>query len=295
MRVAISGSPVSASRTALRSFTASMTSFCRRRRQPAGARQVQDRLAGAAERHALVRRRQEAAAVQRGAAARAARAGLQHDEAGQILGGRCPGRTSPTRPCSAGPPAALPVFMNIFAGAWLNTLVVIVRTTAISSTILAVYGRHSDTQVPALPCCANLRRLPRMQRHLLGEGVHEGEALALEELVGAGLAVQAVELGLVVEQLQLAGAAGHEQVDDALGLRLEVRLLRRERPLGEVERRGGAVRVVPKAGQRQRAEAEAALAEEVSSRLVEQGVNVHGGVSRSLGRRGRIVLSQARP
>ena len=46
---------------------------------------------------------------------------------------------------------------------------------------------------------------------------------------GQRLAVQSREVGLGVEGIEVARPAGHEQEDDALGRRLEVRLLRRER------------------------------------------------------------------
>src|SRR5262245_16817300 len=57
---------------------------------------------------------------------------------------------------------------------------------------------------------------------LLGENVHERESAPLNERVGDRLAAISLKLGLVVEQLKLAGAAGHEQIDDALGPRYHV-------------------------------------------------------------------------
>src|SRR5205807_4095101 len=50
-----------------------------------GVAQVEDRIAAAAQRHALIARRQETAAPVHRAAARAARPALQHDEPRQIL------------------------------------------------------------------------------------------------------------------------------------------------------------------------------------------------------------------
>jgi len=47
----------------------------------------------------------------------------------------------------------LPVYESMFAGSWLIASVFIVRMIAMSSTILAVCGRISDTQAPDLPCC----------------------------------------------------------------------------------------------------------------------------------------------
>ncbi len=58
-----------------------------------GIRKIQNRIAAAAERHALIDGRQKAAAPARIAAARPFRAGAEHDErrADRVI--RCPGRT----------------------------------------------------------------------------------------------------------------------------------------------------------------------------------------------------------
>src|SRR4051812_15448300 len=145
MRVAISGSPVSASRTALRSFTASMMSFCRGADRPLG--RVRFRIGSPVLRNGTpwydVGRKP---LPYSGAPPRGPR--------GPDCSTTKPGRSFAVlpRPYVAhapmlGRPAwGLPVLTNSFAGAWLKTLVVTVRTTAISSTILAVYGRTSETQ-----------------------------------------------------------------------------------------------------------------------------------------------------
>ena len=86
------------------------------------------------------------------------------------------------------------------------------------------------------------------------------------------LAVEFVELRLVVEELQLAGAAGHEEVDDALGLGAVVRRLRRERVGG---RRGLVRREQRRQGDR--AEAHAAVAEEVAAGAAEEAEGVSHG------------------
>ena len=77
--------------------------------------------------------------------------------------------------------------MNIFAGAWLKTFVATDRTTAMSSTILAVCGRHSDTHVPALPCCANLRRVPSSFGTFLAKLSMKAKRLPLMNSSGIGL------------------------------------------------------------------------------------------------------------
>ncbi len=115
-----------------------------------------------------------------------------------------------------------PVLANSFAGAWLIGSVTTARRNARSSTTSAVCGRHSETQDPVSPCWANFRFVARSLGGSLEKRVHEGEPLAGDERLGDRLAVIFLELRLVVEQLELAGAAGHEQVDDALRLRREV-------------------------------------------------------------------------
>src|SRR5262249_52265872 len=57
-------------------------------------------------------------------------------------------------------------------------------------------------------------------------------AAATVRLHGDRLPIQLIELGLVVERIDLAGAAVHEQEDDALRLATEVWLLRGERVSG---------------------------------------------------------------
>ncbi len=66
----------------------------------------------------------------------------------------------------------------------------------------------------------------------------EGESLALEELVWAGLAVAFDELGLVVEQIELRGGARHVEENDMLGPGGERGGMRRQ-GRGRARRRGG--------------------------------------------------------
>ena len=48
-----------------------------------------------------------------------------------------------------------PVFMKIWAGAWLNCVVWTERTTAALSAIVLKCGRSSDTSTPAGPTFSN--------------------------------------------------------------------------------------------------------------------------------------------
>ena len=54
-----------------------------------------------------------------------------------------------------------PVFMKIWAGAWLNASVTIDLTMAMSSTISPRCGSSSESSAPHLPCLANLNFGPR--------------------------------------------------------------------------------------------------------------------------------------
>jgi len=75
---------------------------------------------------------------------------------------------------------------------------------------------------------AVLREIGLRPEHLW-HATDEGELLALQQGFWAGQVVQFAEFGLVVEELQLGGPAGHVQVDDVLGPSGKVR---RARPHG---------------------------------------------------------------
>ena len=86
--------------------------------------------------------------------------------------------------------------------------------------------------------------LVRRAEHLR-HALDEREPLLLEERFGAGLAVQLLQLRLVVEQFELRRRAGHVQVDDVLGLGGEVRRLggeRIDRPFAPIARAEQPVR-----------------------------------------------------
>ncbi len=53
-----------------------------------------------------------------------------------------------------------PVFMKSLAGAWLKREALQDFARVMSSTMPAVWGNRSDTQVPLLPCCLKVRRVP---------------------------------------------------------------------------------------------------------------------------------------
>ena len=124
--------------------------------------------------------------------------------------------------------------------------------------------------MPLLPCFFNFRVLGRMTSSplvnwLFGRPVSSG----------SGLPAHFASAGLRVEQVHLARPADHEQEDDALGLRLEVRLLRRERVL-----RGGRLAVGPRFAreqpvERDPAEPAAGVEQEVATRSERWKVRVH--------------------
>ena len=66
-----------------------------------------------------------------------------------------------------------------------------------------------------------------------GVGTDERITLAVDDRGREGLALQLGQLGLVVEEFELRGRAGHEEVDDRLGLGRVVR------QAGDLARTGG--------------------------------------------------------
>ena len=71
-------------------------------------------------------------------------------------------------------------------------------------------------------------------------GGDERRAIALQQPGRGKLAAPLRQLGLMVEELELAGPAGHEQVNDALGPGTEVRRFGYERA-GRSRRSGGGI------------------------------------------------------
>jgi hypothetical protein len=54
-------------------------------------------------------------------------------------------------------------------------------------------------------------------RAFLGKGVHEGKPLAFDKRFRDGLPMEAIEIWFAIEQIQLAGAARHEEVNHTFG------------------------------------------------------------------------------
>jgi hypothetical protein len=96
----------------------------------------------------------------------------------------------------------------------------------------------------------------------------EGVPLAADDFGGDRLTFDLGQFGLIVEQVELARSAGHEEVDDGLGLRSEMRRARRERVFGSGGGTGGGGRI--RAGSQERgggdfAEADTAVVEEMAA------------------------------
>jgi hypothetical protein len=87
--------------------------------------------------------------------------------------------------------------------------------------------------------------------------------------------VQLLQLRLVVIELELTGPTRHEQVNHALGLARHVRRLRRQRIHERRRRRGVELSVLKERRQGHRADAEAAIVEEVTARLLQEVDGVH--------------------
>ena len=104
------------------------------------------------------------------------------------------------------------------AGSWLIASVFSELTMAMSSTIVAVCGSSSLTQAPHWPCCGKLEHRRHARKRLLSRG-HAGDALAHADRRRQFLAVVVAQLRLVIEQVDVRRPAGHEKIDDALGLR----------------------------------------------------------------------------
>src|SRR5438105_2554713 len=109
-------------------------------------------------------------------------------------------------------------------------------------------------------------RAEDLERILL-EGVHEREALASDERLRDRLAVILLQLRLVVEHLELAWTAGHEEIDDVLHLRRKVSRPGLHRLTGLIGL-GKQATIAQKLGERQLAETNPGAAEKVPAGFV---------------------------
>ena len=144
------------------------------------------------------------------------------------------------------------------AGSCVRFVVYIERMNAMSSTLPARCGSASETHVAALAVLGELERAAHQRAGVLDDLDLAGD------LVEVRLAVMLVEHRLGVEQVHLARAAVHEQVDDRLRLRREVRRPRLEvgdgssRPRGRRPGRSRYASAAPPTARRTRCEEAAA-------------------------------------
>ena len=118
----------------------------------------------------------------------------------------------------------------------------------------------SENSVPLCPYGVKTRGLASTAAF----GLVKARRRSLVSSGGQRLAVPLLELGLGVEEIDLAGAALHEHEDDVLGLGREVRLARRQRILLDG---GGAAIALQHLRERDGADAAGAIAEEFAAAL----------------------------
>src|SRR5688500_16220748 len=127
------------------------------------------------------------------------------------------------------PNTLLPVFMKICPGAWVNCVVRIERTMAMSAAIVARCGSDSDSSAPVGTRLAGLlEREGRAERRRRPLDEREPMPL-LHEFRREFLAAVLPERGFVVEQIELRWRPRHEQVEAVLRVGPEVRRARRLR------------------------------------------------------------------
>ena len=198
---------------------------------PAGLLQVEHRLLAAAELHALMLRRQEPAAPQPRVERLIDLARRDQDDEGRQVG------------VVAAQPVMHPRAHARAAGDLRSGLeerdrrIVVDRLgehRADDAQVVDDLGGVRQ-QVGDPGAAAAVLREPELrpgerQRRLVAR--HAGEPLALAHRIGQLLAVARLEQRLVIERLELRRPAGHEQVDDALGLGRHVELAAEHAAIG---------------------------------------------------------------
>ncbi len=101
-----------------------------------------------------------------------------------------------------------PVFMKIWAGAWLKASVTIDLTIATSSTTSPRCGSSSESSAPDWPCLLNLN----LGASRVELGLMNAARYPLSRSAGGKRAVMLAEVRLVVEQVEVAGSPGLEQI-----------------------------------------------------------------------------------
>ena len=233
-----------------------------------GGGQVQDRFAAASEGHALKTRRQEAAAPIDRAAARPARTALEHDEAGQIIALAADAVGGPRPHAWPAELAAAGVHEQLCGG-----VIEQVRGARFHErdVVHDRRGVREEFTHPRAGPAVLFELAPSAEEVGAMTAAHEREAFPFDKRLGNRLAVQFGEFRLVIEQLELARASGHEQINDAPGARLEMGRVWRHR-IGRCTGRGAQQLFVAEKGrQRDAAQAHRAAPEEMAARERLQG------------------------
>ena len=135
--------------------------------------------------------------------------------------------------------------------------------------------------LPRLPVSFELPFRTQKPRLLLGEEVHEGEALVLQEGIGNRFAVEFLKFRLVVEEIQLAGPSHHVEIDDVSDFGRKMGVPGRQ-GVRQVRLPGQKPAVAEQGGQRNLSQSQGAAAEEMSPGLRKKpgSVALHGVHSR---------------
>ena len=251
---------------------------------------VQDRVALGPEHDPLIRARQEPVRPV-GRAAADARAARHHDETRQVVGlasqaVRDPrAHARPTRQGGAG------VEEDLRGG-----VVKLVGRDRPDDRDVVDHPRQVRDHARQLGAALPVAGERESRGEQAGVGPDEGVPLVLHDLGRDRPAVILDQGWLAVEEVELAGRAGHEQEDHPLRLRGKVRGLRRHRVSTGPRLRG---RTRQQRGQRDLADTDPAVAEEVATGHVEgrgQGGLSHVEVSRRRGGTGRTpaILTHSR-
>ena len=198
-------------------------------------REIEHRVARTAEHHALIGGRQKAARPV-GASAAGADAGAEHDESRQVL-------RLAAQPVEH--PRAHGRAAHLYAAAEEQQLAgMVVEGVGVHGAHQAeIVGAGADVrdEIGELDAALPVRRETRGLASTAALGLVKARRRSLVSSGRQRLAVPLLELGLGVEEIDLAGPALHEHEDDVLGLGREVRLARRQRVHVPRRRRGRPV------------------------------------------------------
>ncbi len=235
-----------------------------------GVGEVEDGVALVAEADAGVGGGEEAAGPEGGAAADAA-AGAEDDEGGEVGGGAAEAVGDPGADAGAAGDGEAGLEEGLGGG-----VVELVGVDGADKADIVGDGGEPGEGFGEFHAGLSMGGEFELGAHHGGIGADEGEALAVSDGWGQGFAVHAGEGGLGVKEVEMAGGAGHEEVDDGFGLAAEGAWLGVEGVEG-IEGGGGGIG--EEAGEGDFAEADAAVAEEVAAVDVEGRGAVHGGIS----------------